>query len=97
MTADQWCAILGGVLVALVIRLSNMLTEFLARVLHVNPPEPIPVGPGEVRAAPVPTTGQRTPTGHVGTNGAPVVDQGGPPMPESQATSAPDAAGDDTP
>lgn len=42
MDTNQWVALLGGVIVALVIRLSNMLIQFLSRILNVNPPEPIP-------------------------------------------------------
>lgn len=40
---DQWIAIIGGILAGLVLRLSNMVIQWVAKVLGVNPPEPIPV------------------------------------------------------
>lgn len=48
MDDSQWWALVGGLLVALAVRLSNMIIEFLARILKVTPPDPIPTGPNLV-------------------------------------------------
>lgn len=45
MTADQWVALVGAILAGLVLRLSNMVIQWVAKVLGVNPPEPIPTNP----------------------------------------------------
>lgn len=41
MGGDEWLAIIGGILAALVLRVSNMLIQFLSRVLGVKEPDPI--------------------------------------------------------
>jgi len=38
----QIVALLSGIILALAVRLSNMITAWLAKVLGVNPPAPIP-------------------------------------------------------
>lgn len=40
---EQWIALIGGIVAALVVRLSNMVIQWVAKVLGVNPPDPIPV------------------------------------------------------
>lgn len=35
-------AIIGGILTAFVLRVANMIVAWLARILHVESPEPIP-------------------------------------------------------
>jgi len=42
MSTAQIISLLGGTLVALAVRLSNIVTQYLAKVLGVNPPTPIP-------------------------------------------------------
>lgn len=42
MDTDQIVAIIGGLVVAFVIRVFNVVVEWLSRVLGVAPPDPIP-------------------------------------------------------
>lgn len=42
MNAEAWFAVGGSVVIGLAIRVSNMVVQWLARVLGVDPPEPIP-------------------------------------------------------
>lgn len=42
MDGTQIAALLSGVVLAVAVRLSNMITAWLAKVLGVNPPTPIP-------------------------------------------------------
>jgi hypothetical protein len=42
MGTTQVVALLGGVVVAFCVKLSNVLLEALAKILGVNPPTPIP-------------------------------------------------------
>lgn len=43
MNTDQIVAVFGGVAVAVVVRVSNIVVTWLAHVLRVEPPDPIPV------------------------------------------------------
>lgn len=52
MDTEQWVSLLGGVAVAVAVRLSNVIVAGLARVFGVEAPEPIPT---VVEAAPTPT------------------------------------------
>lgn len=56
MTTDQWIALVGAILAGFVLRVSNMVIQWLARILGVNPPEPIPTNPDASidRAGPTP-------------------------------------------
>lgn len=42
MDEGAWIAIIGSIIIGLVVRLSNMLVAWLARLMGVEPPEPIP-------------------------------------------------------
>lgn len=50
MTAEQVVALFGAAVLALVVRLFNVIVAWLARVLRVQPPDPIPTSaPGSGR------------------------------------------------
>lgn len=42
MDTNEFIAVAGGVLIGVLIRVSNMACAWLARVLKVNPPDEIP-------------------------------------------------------
>jgi hypothetical protein len=42
VNGDAWLALVGSVLIGLVVRMSNMVVEWLARALQVETPKPIP-------------------------------------------------------
>lgn len=47
MDTEQWVSLLGGVAVAVAVRLSNVIVAGLARLFGVDTPQPIPHPPGE--------------------------------------------------
>jgi hypothetical protein len=59
MDSNAILALVGGVIVAFIIRIFNVVVEWLAGVLGVSPPDPIP-DPQDAA--------QRPPTGHTGAN-----------------------------
>lgn len=63
MDSDQIIAIIGGLLVAFIVRVFNIVVEWLSRVLGVDPPEPIPMDA---------TTPVETRTGADGTDTPPI-------------------------
>lgn len=54
MSNDQIIALIGATVLAFVVRFFNIVIQWLAKALGVNPPEPIPAG--SVSDAVPPTT-----------------------------------------
>ena len=62
MTSEQIIALIGAALLAFIVRVFNVVVQWLARVLRVQPPEPIPTSaPGVVDAG---TEQRPTPSGY---------------------------------
>lgn len=48
MTNDQIIALVGAAVLAFIVRVFNVVVEWLSRILGVRPPEPIPVSHDDI-------------------------------------------------